>query len=227
MAGSHRKSYSLKIVSAAVAAACSATFTVSLHAQQSAADQQLPEVRVREFKDEGFVVKEAPGVSRSDLPLRDIPASIKVVPRAVIDEQQALRLEQAVKNVSGVIFSDGGEGTNFSSRGFGITTLRDGFRRTEFTEGDLNRADQDTYNVERIEVLKGPASALFVTGFCVWYYKRARVRATSDSIAFPKTKTPNRRRASFDLTRRSVLETRSGQTNPRSPRTEIVRGGDS
>lgn len=69
--------------------------------------------------------------------------------------------------------------------------------------------------------------ALFVTGFCVWYYKRARVRATSDSIAFPKTKTANRRRASFDLTRRSVLETRSGQTNPRSPRTEIVRGGDS
>lgn len=161
MAGSRCKSYSLKIVSAAVAAACSATFTVSLHAQQSAVEQQLPEVKVREFKDEGFVAKEAPGVSRTDLPLRDIPASIKVVPRAVIDEQQALRLEQAVKNVSGVIFSDGGEGTNFSSRGFGITTLRDGFRRTEFTEGDLNRADQDTYNVERIEVLKGPASALF------------------------------------------------------------------
>ena len=125
------------------------------------AEQQLPEVKVREQKDEGYAPREAPGVTRSDLPLRDIPASVKVIPRAVIDEQQALRLDQAVRNVSGVIFTDGGEGTNFSSRGFGITTFRDGFRRTEFTEGDLNRAEQDTYNVERIEVLKGPASALF------------------------------------------------------------------
>ncbi len=124
-------------------------------------EQQLPEVKVREQKDEGFAAREAPGVTRSDLPLRDIPASVKVIPRAVIDEQQALRLDQAVRNVSGVIFTDGGEGTNFSSRGFGITTFRDSFRRTEFTEGDLNRAEQDTYNVERIEVLKGPASALF------------------------------------------------------------------
>lgn len=161
MAGNHRKSYSLKIVSAAVAAAFSASFAASLHAQSSAVEQQLPEVKVRERKDEDFAVKEAPGITRSEVPLRDIPASVKVIPRAVIDEQQALRLDQAVRNVSGVIFADGGEGTNFSSRGFGITTLRDGFRRTEFTEGDVNRADQDTFNVERIEVLKGPASALF------------------------------------------------------------------
>lgn len=125
------------------------------------AEQQLPEIRVREQKDEGFTARDAPGVTRSDLPLLDVPASVRVIPRAVIDEQQALRLDQAVRNVSGVIFTDGGEGTNFSSRGFGITTFRDGFRRTEFTEGDLNRAEQDTYNVERIEVLKGPASALF------------------------------------------------------------------
>lgn len=129
-------------------------------AQQTA--QELPAVKVHAQKEqEGFTAREAPGVTRQDLPLRDIPASVKVIPRAVIDEQQALRLDQAVRNVSGVIFTDGGEGTNFSSRGFGMTTFRDGFRRTEFTEGDLNRAEQDTYNVERIEVLKGPASALF------------------------------------------------------------------
>lgn len=161
MAGSHRRAYSLKIIFIAAAAACSATLAAPLHAQQYAGEQQLPEVKVREQREEGFAVKEAPGVTRSDLPLSEIPASVRVIPRAVIDEQQALRLDQAVRNVSGVIFTDGGEGTNFSSRGFGITTLRDGFRRTEFTEGDVNRADQDTFNVERIEVLKGPASALF------------------------------------------------------------------
>lgn len=135
--------------------------TLTAPALAQTGERQLPEVKVFERSDEGYAVKDAPGVSRSALPLRDIPASIKVVPRAVIDEQQALRLDQALKNVSGVIFADGGEGTNFSSRGFGLTTLRDGFRRTEFTEGDLNRADQDTFNVERVEVLKGPASALF------------------------------------------------------------------
>ena len=144
-----------------LAALIAAFFIAPAGALAQQVEQQLPEVKVREQKDEGFAAREAPGVTRSDLPLRDIPASVKVIPRAVIDEQQALRLDQAVRNASGVIFTDGGEGTNFSSRGFGITTFRDGWRRTEFTEGDLNRAEQDTYNVERIEVLKGPASALF------------------------------------------------------------------
>ena len=144
-----------------LAALIATLFLASTGALAQQAEQQLPEVKVREQREEGFAAREAPGVTRSDVPLRDIPASVKVIPRAVIDEQQALRLDQAVRNVSGVIFTDGGEGTNFSSRGFGITTFRDGFRRTEFTEGDLNRAEQDTYNVERIEVLKGPASALF------------------------------------------------------------------
>jgi iron complex outermembrane receptor protein len=121
----------------------------------------LEEVTVEGSGLESFSVDRAPGVTRSQVLLQDLPASVQVVPRAVIDEQQALRLDQAVRNVSGVVFVDGGEGTTFSSRGFGLTTLRDGFRRTEFTEGDLNRADQDTYNVEQVEVLKGPASVLF------------------------------------------------------------------
>lgn len=161
MAVDPRTLCTVKTVSIAVALACSAGATVTSHAQQAAADVQLPEVRVHDRPEHGLGVKEAPGVLRSDVPLRDVPASVRVVPRAVIDEQQALRLDQAARNISGVIFTDGGEGTNFSARGFGITTLRDGFRRTEFTEGDVNRADQDTFNVERIEVLKGPASALF------------------------------------------------------------------
>jgi iron complex outermembrane receptor protein len=149
------------VIPAAVVTAFTALQSAALCAQQVPREQVLPEVKVRERGEEGFVVKDAPGISRSEVPLRDIPASVTVIPRAVIDEQQALRLDQAVRNVSGVIFVDGGEGTNFTSRGFGITTLRDGFLRTEFTEGDVNRADQDTFNVERIEVLKGPASALF------------------------------------------------------------------
>lgn len=121
----------------------------------------LEEVKVKGRGPQEMAADRAPGVTRSRVPLQELPASVQVIPRAVIDEQQALRLDQAVRNVSGVVFVDGGEGTSFSSRGFGITTLRDGFRRTEFTEGDLNRADQDTYNMERIEVLKGPASVLF------------------------------------------------------------------
>jgi len=124
-------------------------------------EPMLEEVTVKGSGLESFSVDRAPGVTRSQVLLQDLPASVQVVPRAVIDEQQALRLDQAVRNVSGVVFVDGGEGTTFSSRGFGLTTLRDGFRRTEFTEGDLNRADQDTYNVEQVEVLKGPASVLF------------------------------------------------------------------
>jgi iron complex outermembrane receptor protein len=159
LAGILRGSHFLKCLSAGIALALT-TAAPGVRAQ-AAGEQQLPEVRVGDRRDQEVVVREAPGVLRSDVPLRDIPASVKVIPRAVIDEQQALRLDQALRNVPGVIFTDGGEGTNFTSRGFGLTMLRDGFRRTEFTEGDVNRADQDTFNIDRIEVVKGPASALF------------------------------------------------------------------
>ncbi|ASC71749.1 TonB-dependent siderophore receptor [Halomicronema hongdechloris C2206] len=108
--------------------------------------------------DERYNAPTATTATRTDTPLRDIPQSIQVVPRAVIEDQQATDLQEIVRNVSGVVESDTFSGTfdSFNIRGFQQRTfLRNGFR-----DGEVTRL-RETANVERVEVLKGPASILF------------------------------------------------------------------
>lgn len=97
--------------------------------------------------------------TRTDTPLRDIPQSIQVVPKQVIEDQRANRLEDVVRNVSGVSVGDSFGNTidRFNIRGFAQeTVLKDGFRQNSFGQGIVN-IDQ----LERVEVLKGPASVLY------------------------------------------------------------------
>ncbi|MEM1256424.1 MAG: TonB-dependent siderophore receptor [Cyanobacteria bacterium P01_H01_bin.21] len=98
--------------------------------------------------------------TRTDTPLRDIPQSIQVIPREVLEDQQVIRLNDALRNVSGVIPSGNDpRGQRFNVRGFNDTTqLRDGFR---ISVGAQNIGFQELSNIEQIEVLKGPASILF------------------------------------------------------------------
>ncbi|MEM9503920.1 MAG: TonB-dependent receptor plug domain-containing protein, partial [Cyanobacteria bacterium P01_E01_bin.43] len=68
--------------------------------------------------------------TRTDTPLRDIPQSIQVIPREVLEDQQVITLGDALRNVSGVVRSERiFNGELFTIRGFsGATILRDGFR---------------------------------------------------------------------------------------------------
>lgn len=106
----------------------------------------------------GYVVEEATTATRTETPLRDIPQSIQVVPRQVIEDQQVQKIGDALRNVSGVSILQGygGSTTNYTIRGFdSFVNLRDGFRDDGFY------AIYDPANIERIEVLKGPASVLY------------------------------------------------------------------
>lgn len=103
-----------------------------------------------------------PEESRSGRPLLAVPEAITVVPRSVIDEQKAFTLEQVLRNVAGVARQAG--------RGFNDDFLIRGFRPTE---GSLVLRDQfsqaiddlsppaELWNVERVEVLKGPTAFLY------------------------------------------------------------------
>lgn len=99
------------------------------------------------------------GVSRTSAPLRDLAASIQVVPREVLQDRGVTRTEQLLDNVSGVLAesSYGGNGaTFFNLRGFSETNgLRDGFRNYGYL------AFRDVQNIEQVEVFKGPAGALY------------------------------------------------------------------
>ena len=113
---------------------------------------------------DGYLVPDAASATRTDTPIRDIPASIQVIPQQVIKDQQITRLDEALRNVSGVTFAGNNDnrGIRFSLRGFGAQAysgsapvLRDGFRVYGV------QGFPELSNLERVEVLKGPASILY------------------------------------------------------------------
>ncbi|MFG6101423.1 TonB-dependent siderophore receptor [Leptothoe sp. EHU-05/26/07-4] len=108
-----------------------------------------------------YVEPNTSAATRTDTPLRDIPQSIQVIPREVLEDQQVIRLNDALRNASGVVAADrSGISQRFLLRGFDDpAVLRDGFRLT--FGGIGNTGIQELSNLETIEVLKGPASISF------------------------------------------------------------------
>ena len=90
--------------------------------------------------------------------LREVPQTITVIPSSLILEQNATSLRDVLRNVPGITMQagEGGvpAGDNLSIRGFSARTdfFIDGVR-------DFGGYSRDPYNVEQVEVSKGPASA--------------------------------------------------------------------
>lgn len=100
--------------------------------------------------------------TRTDTPVINVPQSIQAVPEQVLEEQGVTSLGDALRNSAGVttgrVASDAPSITPVI-RGFeSENTLRNGLRDT--TLGTLS----EITNVERFEILKGPASVLFGQG---------------------------------------------------------------
>ena len=101
--------------------------------------------------------------TRTDTPIRDIPQSIQVIPRQVLEDRKPRTLNQAIETVSGVVSggTDYGLGGRRIIRGFelgdsgGTANLRNGFRDID-GYGLISPA-----TIEQIEIIKGPASVLF------------------------------------------------------------------
>jgi catecholate siderophore receptor len=91
-------------------------------------------------------------------PLRDTPQTITVIPRTVIEEQGATTLRDVLRNVPGLTMTAGEGGTpagdNLTLRGFSA-------RNDIFVDGarDLGPQSRDPFNLEQVEVVKGPGSA--------------------------------------------------------------------
>ncbi len=91
--------------------------------------------------------------------LLELPQSIAVVPRAVIEDQAARSLDEVLANVSGVAPANslGGTQDAFMRRGFGDN--RDGSIMIDGLRTMLPRSM--TVMTDSVEVLKGPASMLY------------------------------------------------------------------
>eukprot|EP01136_Pigoraptor_vietnamica_P002766 Opistho-1_new@31145 len=102
--------------------------------------------------------------AKSELPLRELPQSVRVVTRQAIDDLGATKLDDVLDYVGGVSRQNnfGGLWDNIAIRGLpgnentGMATLFNGFSSNR----GFN-APRDLAGVERIEFLKGPAAALY------------------------------------------------------------------
>ncbi|HEV7929344.1 MAG TPA: Plug domain-containing protein, partial [Nitrosospira sp.] len=124
-------------------------------------DNPLPEIKVTTGRVRpGTLEDVARTGSKTDTPLRDIPATVDVIPASVLKEQGAITMNDAMRNVPSVqpLMGGGyGFGNSFTSRGLSLSFLRD-----DIPDGSAqNSYFRTMYDVDRIEVLKGPGSALF------------------------------------------------------------------
>ena len=123
---------------------------------QPAAPQPRP---AAEPKD-SYVVRETSTATKMDIPNLQLPASVSVVPGQAIEDQAAETVKAALENVSSVQPAQTlGTGSFFYVRGF--LDKNKIYRNDLVATSDGYYTDFDTSNVERIEVLKGPASVLY------------------------------------------------------------------
>jgi iron complex outermembrane receptor protein len=121
------------------------------------------EITVTGEQNRGYRVPNASTATRTDTAILDTPQSIQVIPQQILRDQQIIRVDQALRNVSGVTGDLGTFGSiqgltirGFTTDSFANTSLlRDGFRVY------YNLGPQETANLEQIEVLKGPSSVLY------------------------------------------------------------------
>ena len=145
------------------------TAAPGLIAQEAMKDAPDTDETVATIQDEVFVEGELPAIPTSNtvaaklpLSLRETPASVGVVDHRLIEEQGSFLLGDALRNLAGLNVHPGsGTFDFFVLRGLDSLSsgliLTDGAPEPETTSYPL-------YNVERVEVLKGPASFLYGGG---------------------------------------------------------------
>lgn len=112
---------------------------------------------------DGYKASRSASATRTDTALHETPQSISVVPKDVLEDTGATRLQDGLDYAGGV-----GRANNFGGQGLTTFTVR-GFTTGEFyrngfpiNRGYPNAPDANT--VERLEVIRGPATSLYGRG---------------------------------------------------------------
>ncbi|MCV9928358.1 TonB-dependent siderophore receptor [Flavobacterium sp. LS1R49] len=96
---------------------------------------------------------------RSGIKVMDLPQSVQVIDNVIIEQQQAIRLSEVVKNMNGIYVGSarGGAQESFFSRGYDMSAnnmFKNGFR---FSSGSM----PEVSSLEKVEFLKGSSALLF------------------------------------------------------------------
>lgn len=150
----------------------------------------------------GYVATVSASATKTDTPLIETPQSISVVTREQITEQGAQTLNQVLRYTAGVATeSRGATATRldqFSVRGFSASTYLDGLR----VFGGRDALPQvDAYRLERVDVLKGPASVMYGQGGPGGVVNQVSKRPLEETLREVEVQVGNYdyRRANFDF----------------------------
>lgn len=114
--------------------------------------------------DKGYIARNTSTGTKTNTPLREIPQSVSVITRQQMDDRMSGRVEDAIAYTAGVTASPWGVDDRFDQfliRGFDVgpyAIFRDGLPQKAL---DFSGFKAEPYGLERVEVLKGPASVLY------------------------------------------------------------------
>ena len=107
------------------------------------------------------------GAMKTDTPVRDLAQSVRVLSETVLAEAGVTRLDQALDLASGIARQSnlGGLWDSYAMRGFtGDPSFGSDYLVNGFSSSRGYNGVRDTANAASVEVLKGPASALYGRG---------------------------------------------------------------
>jgi len=131
-----------------------------------AADTALPQVNVQSQAEradgpvDGYRATHSAIFTKTDTPLKEVPASVSVVPAQLIKDQAMQGITDVLRYVAGAHGAQG-EGNRDQVVLRGINTTADFF--VDGVRDDM-QIFRDLYNLERVEVLKGPGGMAFGRG---------------------------------------------------------------
>ena len=130
-------------------------------------------------------VARSSGTTKTGAPIVETQASVSVIPRAQIEAQGAANLAEAVGYTAGIVTENFGADPRFDSlylRGFNLENDKflDGLRLMRSTQFPTSAPSFELYGIERVEVLKGPASVLYGAGTPAGLINMIQKRAQAD-----------------------------------------------
>ncbi|MFT3799595.1 MAG: TonB-dependent siderophore receptor [Burkholderiaceae bacterium] len=159
-AGSGSRAAAFALRTALASTALAACADASVAQTSTPAGGVLAPVTVTDTGEKAYNARSSTTATRTDTPLRDVPQSISVVTQQQMQDQAAQSIAEAVRYVPGVTFAQG-EGNRETPIFRGISTTADFY--FDGVRDDVQYY-RDLYNVERVEVLRGPNAMIFGRG---------------------------------------------------------------
>lgn len=149
--------------SAGALATCLALIALP-HSGIAAEDDQAQNDRRDTIIVTGHLAADTAQATKADIPALENSQAISIISKQTLDDQAVRRLPDALRNVAGVSRSNSyGFFDGFNIRGFDASTgatYLDGL----LDDPGINYATTELAGLERVEVIKGPASGLFGQG---------------------------------------------------------------